>query len=583
MSKVKVLFFAADPASALPGGESSRLLLDEDVRRIRQKVRAAAFRDHLEFDVHWAARAEDLLQALNENPPQVVHFSGHGGSEGLVLVGADGEPHPVDAAALSQLFHVFRGDIRLVVLNACFSLPQAQAIAQEVGCAIGTGGEISDEAAITFGGAFYSAIAFGHSVQAAFDQACAALALDHVDDREYPELMVRPGVDPAALVLIPPHDCPHDDATLVPQPAPRPQRPRKRRVPHSPRRRWVVPAGAALLLGTGTVFALEQVGGGNGDMPVDPGAPLTEEAPDSSPVSRKPAAEPREDSRPATRDLGPADTPASGLPANLDSDPGLDIDLAIALDLYRQKDYAAAHPFFERAARAGSTEAMGYLGIMYLEGQGVAPRPELAVQWLMLAAAEGDARGMNALGVAYQLGRGVDRSYPQAMRWYRGAQDRGNAQAMNNIGTLYRQGLGVAQNYLEALRWYEKSAAAGSAEGMFSLALMHEEGLAGPRDAALACRWYRAAAEAGSLPGMVRLGLIYLHGEGVARDYAQAREWFLRAAEGGSADGMYNLGVLYFEGRGVPRDRAEAIHWLRLAAGAGSSEAVNALDRLDVG
>jgi hypothetical protein len=93
-----------------------------------------------------------------------------------------------------------------VVLNACFSLPQAEAIAASVGCAIGTGGPISDEGAITFGGAFYRALAFGQSVQAAYDQARTALALEHVDDRECPRLVVRPDVDPARLVLVAPGD-----------------------------------------------------------------------------------------------------------------------------------------------------------------------------------------------------------------------------------------------------------------------------------------------------------------------------------------------------------------------------------------
>lgn len=576
MSKVNVLFFAADPASALPGSPSARLLLDEDVRRIRQKVRAADFRDHLEFDVHWAARADDLLQALNENPPQVVHFSGHGGSEGLVLVGADGEPHPVDEAALSQLFHVFRGDIRLVVLNACFSLPQAQAIAQEVGCAIGTRGEISDEAALTFGGAFYSAIAFGRSVQAAFEQARAALALEHGDGCECPELVVRPGVDPARIVLIPPHDCPHDDQ---PAPPPRPARPPRRRRPR--RQRWMVPVGAALVLGTGTALILDQVRG-SGERQADAGAPRKAGAPDSVPVSRKTLPRSQEDSSPAVPDVSVGDTAAAAT-RSFAPPADADVDLAIAMDLYRAKNYTSAHPFFEKAARAGRAEAMGYLGVMYLEGQGTARDPVRAAQWLTRAAAAGDARGMNALGVAHQLGAGVERSYPQAMRWYRAAQELGNAQAMNNIGTLYRQGLGVAQNYAEAMRWYERAATAGSAEGMVNMASMYEEGLAGPRNVALAWRWYRNAAEAGSLLGMVRLGLIYLSGTGVAADYAEARVWFTRAAEAGSADGMYNLGVLYFEGRGVPRDRTEAIHWFRLAADAGSPEAVTALDRLDQG
>lgn len=201
MRKAKVLFFSADPVSARRGAK--RLLLDEDMRQIREKVRAAEHREALEFDFRPAARTDDLLQALNEVRPQVVHFSSHGNAEGLVLVSADGaRPHLVEAEALRQLFDVFRGDIRVVVLNACFSLPQARAIADAVGCAIGTRAGISDVAAITFGAAFYRAIAFGRSVRAAYDQARLALRLEHIGESECPELVVRADVDAAALVLV---------------------------------------------------------------------------------------------------------------------------------------------------------------------------------------------------------------------------------------------------------------------------------------------------------------------------------------------------------------------------------------------
>jgi hypothetical protein len=90
MRKVKVLFFAADPLSAPPDGRASRLRLDEDVRQIRQKLRAAEHRHALDFDFRQAARTGDLIQALNETRPQVVHFSGHGKRDGLVLASADG-------------------------------------------------------------------------------------------------------------------------------------------------------------------------------------------------------------------------------------------------------------------------------------------------------------------------------------------------------------------------------------------------------------------------------------------------------------------------------------------------------------
>jgi hypothetical protein len=204
MSKVKVLFFAADPLSRPPDGREPRLLLDEDVREIRVKVRAAEHRDALDFDYRLATRPDDLLQGLNETRPQLVHFSGHGGSQGLMLMDPHGQhAHCVDAVALSQLFRAFRGDIRLVVLNACLSLRQAEAIADVVGCAIGTPGAISDAAAITFGAAFYRAVAFGHSVKAAFDQACTALALSHFTERDCPRLVARRDVDPARIVLVP--------------------------------------------------------------------------------------------------------------------------------------------------------------------------------------------------------------------------------------------------------------------------------------------------------------------------------------------------------------------------------------------
>jgi len=204
MRKVHVLFFAADPHSQPPEERDPRLRLDEDLRTIREKVRMARHRDALDFDVWWAARTDDLLQALNEKRPKVVHFSGHGGKDGLVLVSADGlRPHPVSTAALAKLFDHFGGEIRLAVLNACFSYPQAEAIAGAVGCAIGTHGKITDSAAITFGAAFYRAIAFGKSVKKAYDEAATALLLEHVDDRDCPELVVRPGVDPAKLYLVP--------------------------------------------------------------------------------------------------------------------------------------------------------------------------------------------------------------------------------------------------------------------------------------------------------------------------------------------------------------------------------------------
>lgn len=206
MAPVTVLFAAADPYSYDPnlhdGEWDPRLGLDEDLRAITQKVRAAEHRHAIVFKQCPAARPDDLLQALNEVRPQVVHFSGHGDAGTLVLVGAGGGPHPVSADALVRLFRAAGGGVRLVVLSACNSAPVARALAQVVDCAVGMDGEMPDESALAFNAAFYRALAFGRSVREAFEQGKAAVALEALEGAERPQLFVAERIDPARVVLV---------------------------------------------------------------------------------------------------------------------------------------------------------------------------------------------------------------------------------------------------------------------------------------------------------------------------------------------------------------------------------------------
>lgn len=202
MSKVKILVLTADPQSALRN--TPRLLLDEEAREIRQKLRTSTNRDAVELHVRGAARTGDLVEAMDETRPQVLHFSGHAKKEGILLVGPDGRtPFALDADRLLGLLRAFRAELRLVVLSACWSLAHAEALTAIVDCAIGTRTLISDEAAIVFNTAFYGALASGHSVQDAFDQASEVLRLGDFGDEEHPELVVRPGVDASRVVLVP--------------------------------------------------------------------------------------------------------------------------------------------------------------------------------------------------------------------------------------------------------------------------------------------------------------------------------------------------------------------------------------------
>jgi hypothetical protein len=195
-SECSVLLFAANPDS------SDRLALDEEVRGIETKLRASEHRDRISFRHHWATRPDDLLQAMNETKPKVVHFSGHGNARAILLHDGQGGGQTVKARALTKLFGATVEPVRVVVLCSCYSDGQAQALLEAVDCVVGMNDSVDDETARTFSASFYGALGFGLSVQTAYDQGCAAIALLDLDGEDTPTLQARGGVNPATLVLV---------------------------------------------------------------------------------------------------------------------------------------------------------------------------------------------------------------------------------------------------------------------------------------------------------------------------------------------------------------------------------------------
>jgi hypothetical protein len=198
--KCTVLFLAANPTG------TGRLQLDEEIRAIDAKIRTADYRDTLELVSSWAIRPDDLLEAFNRHRPHVVHFSGHGRPGGeIILNDSDGRPRPVAKKALTALFTALSGDIQVVVLNACYSEPQAEALANIIDCVVGMKHKVGDTAAIVFAAAFYRAIGYGCSVENAFEQARVAIMLEGTPEENVPVLLSREGVDAARIVLAGPH------------------------------------------------------------------------------------------------------------------------------------------------------------------------------------------------------------------------------------------------------------------------------------------------------------------------------------------------------------------------------------------
>lgn len=199
--KITILFLASNPL------DTQQLRLDEEVRSIQEKIRMSEYRDSIVFESRWAVRSSDILQAINETNPTIIHFSGHGAPTGeIVLQNPDGSAKLISKEAIAASISTASDTVRLVTFNACFSETQAQSVVNFVDAAIGMNDSIPDDTACVFAAQLYSSIGFGYSVNKAFRQAIAAIMLEGISGEDIPQLFSKDGVDPDEMVLVNPNE-----------------------------------------------------------------------------------------------------------------------------------------------------------------------------------------------------------------------------------------------------------------------------------------------------------------------------------------------------------------------------------------
>jgi hypothetical protein len=194
--KVTVLLFASEPRGQPP------VSLDAEIREITAKINEARFGELIDLQPWLAAHAFDVIPSLNQYRPHMVQFSGHGTPEGVLMMGPRNRSEPLAADRLMQMLKWTSDELRIAFFNICDSEAHARAAAEIFEASIGMRGQIKDMAARRFAAALYSGLAFGHSFQNSFQQACAAIG--HLPDSAAPQLFFRDGIDPHKVVLVRP-------------------------------------------------------------------------------------------------------------------------------------------------------------------------------------------------------------------------------------------------------------------------------------------------------------------------------------------------------------------------------------------
>jgi hypothetical protein len=181
-----ILFLAADPS------DMARLRLGEELREIQEKLQLSRLRDQFNLQQRMSVRPVDISQALLDVQPQIVHFSGHGLLLGeLCFENQDRTMQPIPPDALAALFEQFSEEVECVILNACYSVSQAQAISAHIDYVIGMDRQIGDRAAIAFAIGFYQALGAGRTIEAAYKLGCVQIRLYGIQEHLTPVLLKR--------------------------------------------------------------------------------------------------------------------------------------------------------------------------------------------------------------------------------------------------------------------------------------------------------------------------------------------------------------------------------------------------------
>jgi hypothetical protein len=181
---LKIQFFTAEPSDAckLKLAEEHDLIIDKLARHSKR----------FQFFSRMATTPNDIPEAILDNNPQIVHFSGHGSTKGEICVRDDnGYSIPIPVRALDRLFKLVSGRINCVILNACYSSIQAETISEHIDFVIGMNNKISDRAAIAFSEGFYRAYASGETIENAFEFGLLQLDLFDLPENNIPVLLTK--------------------------------------------------------------------------------------------------------------------------------------------------------------------------------------------------------------------------------------------------------------------------------------------------------------------------------------------------------------------------------------------------------
>lgn len=229
----------------------------------------------------------------------------------------------------------------------------------------------------------------------------------------------------------------------------------------------------------------------------------------------------------------------------------------------------------QKAADAGSLDAMCDLSDCYYDGEGIDKSIPLAVKWMSQAANMGSVKAQLQMGgVLFKGADGVNQNYVEAEKYLLMAAKSDNTDAQALLADLYF----TMEEYDKSLIWARKAAQLDHFYACFILGRLYDEGLGIEENHIEGLKWFEKAANGGDADAQNLVGNIYLNADYIEHDAKKAFKYYQLSAAQGNLMGMCNLGWCYQEGIGTDMNFLSAEEWIRKAADGGLQDAIDILN-----
>ena len=191
-----------------------------------------------------------------------------------------------------------------------------------------------------------------------------------------------------------------------------------------------------------------------------------------------------------------------------------------------------------------ASKAAGYIGLMYLRGEGVESNFNTALTWFKRGLVNGDSLCQHYIGLMYLHGYGVDEDAFLAASYFKAAADQDSAPSQTRIGALFLdQGDIVA-----ATRYFELAARWDWMEAIYYLADMSNFGIGRQRQCGTAAVFYKIVAERAEV---VHSSFLEANDAYENEDYDTALIAAMMAAEQGYENAQANVAYLMDDQRSL--------------------------------